>query len=164
MKKKPTCTTYEISKTSQNDLSEEASQNPLQKDIENLSKISPKPLGFIFPERPLKNLYKKISKTSTKYLQNLSDLSFQRGLSKTYMKRSPKPLQNFSKTSQNYLFRRCQKLSPNTSLKVTTFPQKKIIWSGHFRHLRPHEKDVSEMFGRYQCSVGVRTSFRRNVR
>ena len=128
----------------------------LKRPLKNLyKKISKTSLRFIFPERPLKNLYEDISKTSQKLLRNLSELSFRRGLSKTYMKRSPKPLQNFSKTSQNYLFRRCQKLSPNTSLKVTTFPQKKIIWSGHFRHLRPHEKDVSEMFARYQCSVGV---------
>ena len=77
MKKKPTCTTYEISKTSQIDLSEEASQIPLQKDLPNLSKTSPKPLRIIFPKRPLKNLYEEISKTSPKLLQNLSELSFQ---------------------------------------------------------------------------------------
>ena len=55
----------------------------LHRYLQNLSKISPKALGIIFPKRPLQNLYIDISKTSLKYLQNLSELSFRRGLSKT---------------------------------------------------------------------------------
>ena len=77
--------------------------------------------------KPLLNLSKFVSQTSPKYLQNHSELSFLE----------------------------ISKISPNTSLKVTIFPQKKIFSSGHFRHLRPHEKDITEMFRRYPCSVGV---------